>query len=351
MDIKRKALFIYPALSSFIKKDIEILENQYQLITYELRIIKKWHTPFLMLHQFFFLLFHFNASVCIIEFAGFHSLIPTIFCKLFNIPTLIICGGNDCHSFPAIRYGNHHKFPLSFATQVSLNYCTHISTKDESLWVSEYNYDSRFPGLQGIKAFIPKIKTPNTTIHNGYDIEFWKKTESTRKSLSFITVSGNLNLGFQKELKGIDLIIEAAKQFPTFTFTIVGARTNHLLKDFPSNIHVLGNKNAAELRSLYSSHEYYLQLSIAEGFPNSLCEAMLCGCTPIVSNVFSMSKIVNDAGLIIQKRELQQLIDVFNEIEKNHKLNEDISRDNIAENYSIEKREVKLLKLVNDLSN
>lgn len=351
MDLKKKALFIYPALSSFIKKDIEILENQYQLITYELRIIKKWHTPFLMLHQFLFLLFHFNASVCIIEFAGFHSFIPTLFCKLFNIPTLIICGGNDCHSFPAIRYGNHHKFPLSYATQLSLNYCSHISTKDESLWESEYLYDTRFPALQGIKAFMPKIKIPNTTIHNGYDIAFWKKAETSRKPYSFITVSGNLDLDFQKELKGIDLIIEAAKVFPTFNFTIVGASLNHLLKDFPTNIQVLGIKNIDDLKSLYSSYEYYLQLSIAEGFPNSLCEAMLCGCTPIVSNVFSMSKIVKNAGFIIQKRDLQLLIDVLNEIEKNHILNEDISRNNIAQNYSIEKRQEKLLKLVNHLAN
>lgn len=351
MDLKRKALFIYPALSSFIKKDIEILENQYQLTTYELKILKKWHTPFLMIHQFFFLLIHTNASICIIEFAGFHSFIPIMFCKLFNIPTLIICGGNDCHSFPAIRYGNHHKFPLSYATQFSLKNCTHISTKDESLWESQYHYDTRFPGWQGIKAFIPKIETPNTTIHNGYDVAFWNKLAVPRKSFSFITVSGNLNLDFQIELKGIDLIIDAAKQFTTFTFTIVGATTNHLIKDFPSNIHLLETKNAAELRSLYSSHEYYLQLSIAEGFPNSLCEAMLCGCTPIVSNVFSMSKIVRNADFIIEKRDLQLLTNVLVEIERNHKLDEETSRLKISQNYSIEKRKEKLLQLVNTLAN
>lgn len=208
-----------------------------------------------------------------------------------------------------------------------------------------------YPSKQGIKAFIPQIKTPNKTIHNGYDEAFWELSKSAKKPFSLITVSGNLHLNFQAELKGIDLIIEAAKQFPSFEFAIIGVSENHQLKNVPNNVQLIGPSKAEELKTYYSTHEYYIQLSIAEGFPNSLCEAMLCGCTPIVSNVFSMGKIVKNAGFIIHQRELSRLIEVLNDIQKSHKLDSELSRKNISNYYSINNRKDQLLELVSKLTN
>ncbi|HMC97284.1 MAG TPA: glycosyltransferase, partial [Flavobacteriales bacterium] len=54
---------------------------------------------------------------------------------------------------------------------------------------------------------------------------------------------------------------------------------------------------------LYGSATYYLQLSVSEGFGNALCEAMLCGCIPIVSSTGAMPRIVGDTGYIVQRRD------------------------------------------------
>lgn len=350
MVLKKKALFFFPSLSSFIKKDLEILELQFNIHTNSFQPKKKWHSFSLLLKQFFFLLKNIRASIYIIEFAGYHSFLPVFFGRICKIPTLIICGGNDCHSFPAIKYGNHSKLFLSAATRYSLIHCTQISTKHDSLWFCNYNYDQRFPNKQGIKAFIPNIKTPNATITNGYDSTFWKNTLGEKKPYTFITVCGNLHLDFQIELKGIDLFIEAAKIFPLLKFTIVGASKHHRLKKLPSNIEILGNKNSKELRELFSENKYYIQLSLAEGFPNALCEAMLCECIPVVSDVFSMKEIIENTGYVLAKKDIGKLKSIFTRIQAEETHSRHNARNRIQKNYDIEFRRNKLTELVNKLT-
>jgi glycosyltransferase involved in cell wall biosynthesis len=70
---------------------------------------------------------------------------------------------------------------------------------------------------------------------------------------------------------------------------------------------VAGKIEYHKLVELYNRHEFYLQLSVAEGFPNTLCEAMLCGCIPIGSNVFSIPKIIGDTGFVLKHRNMDEL--------------------------------------------
>ena len=60
-----------------------------------------------------------------------------------------------------------------------------------------------------------------------------------------------------------------------------------------------------------SAATFYLQLSLSEGFPNALCEAMLCGCIPIVSDVSSMPGIVADKGLVVKHRRVDDVVAVL----------------------------------------
>jgi glycosyltransferase involved in cell wall biosynthesis len=66
-----------------------------------------------------------------------------------------------------------------------------------------------------------------------------------------------------------------------------------------------------QLPVLLGKYQFYVQVSMTEGFPNALIEAMACGCVPIVSRVGAMPEIVGDTGYILEKKDpnlLQELI-------------------------------------------
>jgi glycosyltransferase involved in cell wall biosynthesis len=104
------------------------------------------------------------------------------------------------------------------------------------------------------------------------------------------------------------LIEQLAAKNPEWNFTLVGDA------DYPAlspNIRVLGKQTPAGLVQLYNTHEFYLQLSSSEGFPNALGEAMACGCVPIGSAVGAIPEIIGDTGLLLTRKSLgalQQLI-------------------------------------------
>jgi glycosyltransferase involved in cell wall biosynthesis len=104
------------------------------------------------------------------------------------------------------------------------------------------------------------------------------------------------------------MIAQLAANNPEWHFTLVGDA------DYPApspNIRVVGKESPETLVQLYNTHEYYLQLSSSEGFPNALGEAMACGCIPIGSAVGAIPEIIGDTGLLLKRKALgalQQLI-------------------------------------------
>jgi len=44
-----------------------------------------------------------------------------------------------------------------------------------------------------------------------------------------------------------------------------------------------------------------------EGFPSAPCEAMLCGCVPIVSNVAALPEIAGKTGYVLSRKDLDEL--------------------------------------------
>jgi glycosyltransferase involved in cell wall biosynthesis len=350
--IKSVILFFHTGKSSFSNKDLNIFVSIDHTIEFTFSSNKKILTPFLFVSQFFVILKNIRQTkIFISQFAGYHSFIPSIISKIFNIPHLIISGGTDCVSFPGIGYGNFSKLLLGLFTKWSYQLATHISPKHESLWFCKYTYEKQEPSKQGISAFIPKLNTNYTVINNGYDPSKFLPTPIDRKQNSFLTVCGGFQFPFQIELKGIDLILEVARHFPKCTFTILGVPSWKKLDIKSNNVVTLPPSNNEDLVGIYSNHQFYMQLSMAEGFPNALCEAMLCGCIPIVSNVFSMPEIIENTGFILKERNIELLKELVSEsISESQQLSNfeksKLARQVIINNYHISKRNYNLKKLI-----
>lgn len=349
---KKKIIYFYPVISTFIKKDIDILANTHSLDAQEFNAQKKFLIPFLFIKQLGLLLLKIlNTDLIICRFAGYHSFLPALMGKLINRPVLIILGGNESHNFPSIKYGNYTKKIYGFFTCASLRLSKHLAPVDESLVHCEYLYDSSGAPRQGYLEFCPHVKASYTPIYNGYDgNKFSPQKHVNRVENSFLSVALKID-GAEYYRKGIDLIVQVASFFPDCKFTIVGASSSHERSHVHPNVNFIPLIKNEELPDVYSSHEFYMQLSMAEGFPNALCEAMLCGCIPIGSSVFAIPKIIGDTGFVLEKREailLQELI--IQALNSNRTELSEKSRDRILSNFHMDRRKSELLKLIDHLT-
>lgn len=343
--MKKSILFIAPKLSSFVLGDIKLLKTQYNVIVN----IYKWENKYLLLFNIlrhFFLLISkiWTIKAIVISFGGYWALIPTIFSKIFNVPSFIILHGTDCVSIPSIKYGSLRSFLMKKACSISYKNASLLLPVSDSLIFTKNDYyfkptDKEY--LQGILHFFPKLKTPSKVIYNGIDSDFWICNSKKVPNTFISVISEN-----QFFLKGGDLIIELSRKKIDCKFYIAGSRMPYHIKEDLPNVIFLGKLTPKELKHYFSISQYYLQLSIFEGFGCSLAEAMLCDCIPIGSSVNIIPNIINKEELIVSKKNIDILITVINYAVKNKDSLLNFPRKQIIENYNYTERKNKLINII-----
>ena len=295
-------LYISSGNPTFVRKDISLLSLKYNVgtLNYEWNQI---NLPLNIIKQFIHIALRIKKiDTIIVMFAGYWSVLPVLFGKFFKKNVFIILGGTDCVSYPTFNYGSLRKPLLKSAIYISIKHATCLLPVHESLidFTNSYFDHSK----QGIKNHFKSIKTPVRTIFNGYEpIVTQKEIElSKRIPNSFITVAF-VNNNVRMILKGIDLILESAWEIPEANFTIIGfnKKFKNQIK-IPSNVTLHEHMPHNELNIKYIQSEFVINISISEGFPNALCEAMSFGCIPIISPVGAMPTIAQNIGFTIQNR-------------------------------------------------
>ncbi len=348
----KKILYIHNGYSTFVEKDILIFKEEFLVEVFYFQVSKKYLLPVSFLKELFFILRHcFSTKKIVIQFGGFHSFLPVYLGKLFSIKTAIILSGTDCVSFPSINYGNFNRTFLKFFTKISLRSVNMLIPVDNSLVKYNYTYQNEDYPQQGYLFHDPKIKTKFEVVYYGYDSALWNSKHPKEKN-SFVTIAANLSSRFGLKLKGIDLILETAPLLPDYKFYIIGGKSIHKSINIPPNVILIDRIPNSELSDFIGNKQFYLQLSMSEGFPNALCEAMLCECIPIVSNVASMPKIVGyDQDLILLKKDSSMLKElILNLTNLSSKTEKEIAaRDQIKNNFSYSNRKSSLLRILKDL--
>lgn len=345
--MKSRLLYFYTNRSSFLLNDIEIFKKEFEVIESKFLPSGKISTLICFFNQFIFLIRNIkNTKILICFFGGYHSFLPALFSKLFNKTCLVFPGGADSVAFPSINYGNFikSKNPMGWFTKKSYQWANHLVPVSESLSYVDYTFtDTDFP-CQGFRYHCPGLKTPHTTIHLGYNSDSWIKTKEKIPN-TFLTLAGFFSVT-RMNIKGIDLFIEVANFFPHCTFYIIGPQTMTI--NIPKNVILVPPLKFDELKDYLSFCEFYMQLSLSEGFPSAPCEAMLMECIPICSNVGAMPIIVGDAGYILEEKNISKLRDIINlALNSNRKELAMKARNQIISNFSDEKRNIELIKLIN----
>jgi glycosyltransferase involved in cell wall biosynthesis len=117
-------------------------------------------------------------------------------------------------------------------------------------------------------------------------------------------------------------------------------------------IHLIGKVNNPDLLHWYNSADFIISSSHYEGSGIAVCEAMSCGCIPILTNIpsFRMMTDQRRIGLLYEAGNENDLIDA---LQKSLKLNQPEERKKVLEQFnnelSFEANARKIMSVINDI--
>ncbi len=349
----KRILLIYTKYSSFVKTDFEILSKAARVDKYQFKPKTGFAGFKEIFKQFLFLFYNgWKYDIFYIWFADYHSFLPVLFPRIFRKKSLVVIGGFDAVAIPYLNYGLFCSNKIrQFVGKYSIRNANYVCPVDESL-IENTNYYALTDknGLPvGVKKFVKGIKGEIISIATGYDVNFWQPNPKLIRKKSVLTV-GYINDWKRWKLKGCDLIQEIASKMPHLEFHIYGLTDNFMLEvqqnTLPQNLFLHKKINIKELPDIYSQHKIYAQFSLSEGLPNVLCEAILCGCNPVGSNVNGITNIILNKKLVLYHKDLKKATKVIENALKVQNEEFLIQQNYILKMFNIDKRRKAIYELI-----
>jgi glycosyltransferase involved in cell wall biosynthesis len=181
-------------------------------------------------------------------------------------------------------------------------------------------------------------------IPTGYDPEFYRPS-GTKERIVLSVCSVNNHRGL---VKGIDIFAECARMMPDIKFVLVGTRGDavKLLGEVPINLEVIGSLPPQDLLGYYQKAKVYCQLSMREGLPNAVCEAMLCDCVAVGSDVQGIRTAIGEHGFLVPYGDVSRTCDAIRKAMESDGMG---GRDHIIASFPDSKRRDGLTELINEL--
>jgi glycosyltransferase involved in cell wall biosynthesis len=330
---KPRILFVHPRMSPFIQTDLDILRKNFDVRVVDLGRRKnslgdKLGAAWEILEGVR------RSQACFSWFAEGHSRWMVFFSRLLGRPSLVVVGGYEVAKLPEIEYGSL----LSPKKARIVRYIHEKSTKvlpvDESLKVEAMrNLDITGENIE--------------PVHTGHDVsKFFPKGAKERVALTV----GYVEKGTVRR-KGLDVFVKAAAHLPDVRFVLVGISDNdwtaRLKESAPANVEFLPSVPHDQLLSYYQKAKVYCQLSMYEGLPNALCEAMLCECVPVGTKVSGIPTAIGETGFYAPVGDPKGAADAIRLALSSDKGK--AARERIATMFSVEKREKELVRIINGL--
>lgn len=270
-------------------------------------------------------------------FASTYAAAAVFSARRKGIPSMIALGGVDVAAIPSMGYGIWISPWRGKLVGYALRNADRVLAVDESLKIQaavRAGYDGR----------------NIDTLPTGYDPGIWSPSGAKEQRVLTVAVC---DTEARLKIKGIDLLFDAATRIPDVRFAIVGIHErlmDALQKRAPSNVQIRGKVDRAELLGLYRSAQVYCQPSVIEGLPGAVCEAMLCGCFPVGTDVGGMRSAINGAGILVPYGDAVQLADAILRGLAAGPNASAAARSAIADRYTIARREEGLVRTVGELT-
>lgn len=221
---------------------------------------------------------------------GFYSgLLPAIFKKR---PLVITFHGSDAQI-------DIHRSRLYKALQVFV-----VKRADRLIAVSRSTADALVRDLGADPAKVSVISSGvRTDIFRPMDRAYCRANLGIEPNEKVVIFVGQLN-----DLKGVDLLFEAASRLSHVQFVLVG---DGFLKHGPFNCRFLGPRPNEEIPELLCAADVLALPSRSEGTPVAILESFACGIPVVASRVGGIPDVVRDGynGYLIEPGDVDALVD------------------------------------------
>jgi len=337
--------------STFVLRDQEILERNFHTRNYRINTNSQGAYFLALVKLFFFLLLSgWRYDAYYIRFADWHTALLAFFKRIYRKKLFIVVGGYDVAAIKPFHYGAHRNPIQSRFIRYSMNHATCLLPNSESM----IHYENRFikdgPFYGGIKHFAPETASRIAVVPNGFDSNrFQRHPDVVRRDLAITVAVVHHEKNFY--MKGLNRFIQTARELPDFEFLIVGISNEFVRRlepDPPPNLKTVAAASTDELVKYYSESKVFCLFSLSEGMPNTLCEAMLCECIPVGTEVTSIPEIIGDTGFIIRENDQPEFTRQVELAFRNDQQLGTAARQRIASSYSLELREEKIVSILSD---
>jgi putative colanic acid biosynthesis glycosyltransferase len=223
----------------------------------------------------------------------------------------------ECHHCPQKK-----EYPASFFIDRSRK--NYRLKKELFTSVSNMTVVSVSNWLSGVvlKSFMGNI--PNQMIYNGIDVDFFKPVANQHKIKEKLNIGDGFMIlgvsGIWGTKKGLYDFVDLSLRIGKNDFIVLVGLNKSQVRELPRNIiGITHTENQQELIDLYSIADVFLNLSVEETFGLTTVEAMACGTPTIVYNATACPEVVGDTGIIVNKNDINGLLDAIETVRKNGK--------------------------------
>jgi glycosyltransferase involved in cell wall biosynthesis len=319
-------LFTSTFRTSFIQQDVVLLEKLFPITVVTASGVMAIPRYILALK---------DASVTFSWFASVYSSVLVLFTKVLGIKSVIVLGGIDVADNRDLGYGIWNSRWRAPIIRYGIMHADAVIAVDMFL-KREASRLARYGG--GNISVVP----------TGYDADVWKPLGAKRPMVLMVASCPD---AARIKIKGVDFFFDVARSLPDREFVVVGltdavAATVRI----PANVRRCAFLPHDSLLALYREAKVYAQLSMREGLPNSLCEAMLCECIPVGTRNGGIPTAIGETGYLCEYGNIE---DARRQIEAALLASPDRGRDaraRIAEHFTVDRRRQALKDLIGTLT-
>jgi len=277
-------LFVSTFQAQFIESDFEILKEKF-------KVTKLSGNG--LIHVLRLMLACFKHDIAFCWFASTYSSIVTLIMRTLHKKSIIVIGGVDIAKDEKLKYGIWINPWKALLVKQAIKLASVVIVQSE-----EINKRVKMLANYDGKNII--------ILPTAYDTNFWQISDKPK--LNYILTVALCNDKKRLLIKGIDILLRTAEILSDFSFIIIGIN-DKVIKgwNIPSNVQVISAMERKSLLKYYQEAKIYCQPSRHEGMSNSLCEAMLCGCIPVATDVGATRSVLNNTGFLVKPEDPAEL--------------------------------------------